>query len=44
MICDLFVDIGKFKGGNTKAKIGQLLDLLENYKDVATLIEFFEQP
>ncbi|XP_059481988.1 Bardet-Biedl syndrome 7 protein homolog [Neocloeon triangulifer] len=43
MICDLFMDIGKFRSGNARAKVPQLLELLDSYKDIQTLEEFFEQ-
>jgi hypothetical protein len=44
LICNLFVDIGNFKGGGARGRVSQLSELLENYKDVQNLIEFFERP
>ncbi|CAB3384791.1 Hypothetical predicted protein [Cloeon dipterum] len=41
IICDLLVDIGKFRGGNARGRLAQLRDLLEQYTHPDTLIDFF---
>ncbi|KAF4519730.1 hypothetical protein B566_EDAN014257 [Ephemera danica] len=42
MVTDLYMDIHKFHGNNVKSRVPQLLEILNKYSDVRTLIDFFE--